>query len=236
MRPFRYLRSPEHLIVGILALTLISALSLSTLLMLRTKSPVLRQELGVERHQGPPWIYGHAGARFGMMEYADLECPYCRDYFDVLRRWISVHPDVYWEWHFLPLASHEPAASAEARLVECVGEISGNQAFWSTVEWIYRNTRGNGEGVPADAKWPAMSTHLQECSRSPRVMSLIRNEVSAALSAQITATPTVRLLDRHTGKTIILQGVLEDDALSSALDLLSSPPERLSDSAAQPGH
>ena len=27
---------------------------------------------------GPPWRYGRADARFTVVEYADLECPFCR--------------------------------------------------------------------------------------------------------------------------------------------------------------
>jgi protein-disulfide isomerase len=41
---------------------------------------------------GPPWRYGRADARFTVVEYADLECPFCRAYFAVLKRWIDAHP------------------------------------------------------------------------------------------------------------------------------------------------
>jgi len=45
---------------------------------------------------GPPWRYGRADARFTVVEYADLECPFCRAYFAVLKRWIDEHPEVAW--------------------------------------------------------------------------------------------------------------------------------------------
>src|SRR6266851_99555 len=69
-------------------------------------------------HAGPPWIYGTEGARFTLVEYADLECPYCQAYFPILRRWIDAHPEVNWQWHHLPLSVHEPATSREARIAE----------------------------------------------------------------------------------------------------------------------
>nr|MBF3179047.1 thioredoxin domain-containing protein [Pseudomonas aeruginosa] len=71
---------------------------------------------------GPPWLYGRADARFTVVGYADLECPYCRAYFPALKRWIDAHPEVNWQWHHLPLSMHEPAATAGARLAECAGE------------------------------------------------------------------------------------------------------------------
>ena len=74
---------------------------------------------------GPPWLYGRADARFTVVGYADLECPYCRAYFPALKRWIDAHPEVNWQWHHLPLSMHEPAATAGARLAECAGETGG---------------------------------------------------------------------------------------------------------------
>ncbi len=88
--------------------------------------------------QGPPWVYGRMDAQFTLVEYADLECPYCQAYFPVLKRWIDANPEVNWQWHHLPLPIHEPATSREARLAECAGETGGRTAFWASVEWIYR--------------------------------------------------------------------------------------------------
>jgi len=96
----------------------------------------------------PPWRYGRDNARFTVVEYADLECPFCRAYFAVLKQWIDAHPEVNWQWHHLPLTTHEPAATANARLVECVGEAGGTAAFWRAVEWVYAHTRGDGQGLP----------------------------------------------------------------------------------------
>ncbi|MDG4224218.1 thioredoxin domain-containing protein, partial [Pseudomonas aeruginosa] len=79
---------------------------------------------------GPPWLYGRADARFTVVGYADLECPYCRAYFPALKRWIDAHPEVNWQWHHLPLSMHEPAATAGARLAECAGETGGHATFW----------------------------------------------------------------------------------------------------------
>ena len=96
-----------------------------------------------------------------MAEYADLECPFCRAYFVVLKRWIDAHPEVSWQWHHLPLPLHEPAASAGARLVECVGEAGGQAAFWrQAAEWVYTHTRGDGQGLPRACAIPT--------SRRPR--------------------------------------------------------------------
>jgi protein-disulfide isomerase len=171
----------------------------------------------------PPWIYGRSDARFTLVEYADLECPYCRAYLPVLRRWIDSNPDVNWQWHHLPLSIHEPAATADARLAECAGESGGNVAFWRTVDWIYSHTRGDGGGLPSDAEPPGALAKLHACLSSHRPDALIRQQVDEAARAQIAATPALRLIDHLTHKTLMLYGSVDGSVLSSAVDFLTAP-------------
>ncbi|TCL02179.1 thioredoxin domain-containing protein [Sodalis ligni] len=172
------------------------------------------------RHR-PPWHYGNADARYTLIEYADLECPFCREYFPVLRQWIDANPDVNWQWHHLPLQMHEPAATREARLAECAGEAGGPPAFWSAVAWIYQNTRSDGQGLPENAQYPGITSLVQRCLDSEGHGSVIRAQVMEAENQGISAAPTLLLRDNTTGKTILLNGPAEGDALLSAIDLLS---------------
>ncbi|MFU5616603.1 DsbA family protein [Pseudomonas aeruginosa] len=171
---------------------------------------------------GPPWRYGRDDARFTVVEYADLECPFCRAYFAVLKRWIDAHPDVNWQWHHLPLATHEPATTANARLVECVGEAGGPAAFWQAVEWVYAHTRGDGQGLPEGLGYPGITADAQHCLDGDRPDALIRAQSASAAQEGVKVTPTLRLLDRQSGKTLLLHGPVEGDALLSAIDLLAA--------------
>jgi protein-disulfide isomerase len=171
---------------------------------------------------GPPWRYGRPEARFTVVEYADLECPYCQAYFAVLKRWIDEHPEVSWQWHHLPLSMHEPAAFAEARLVECVGQAGGHAAFWQAVEWVYAHTRGDGQGLPEGSRYPDLTPGAQQCLDSDRPDAVIRAQATEAATQRIEATPTLRLQDRESGKALLLPGPVEGDALLSAIDLLAA--------------
>lgn len=169
----------------------------------------------------PPWIMGDPHSRYLLIEYADLECPYCRAYFAPLRRWIATHPDVHWQWHHLPLPEHEPAASREAWIAECAGRLDGQAAFWRAAAWIYTHSRGEGAGLPDDAMPPIDGVRLARCMRDSSVAMAIKAQVADAGRDHITATPTLRLVDRQTGRTLVLSGAVSDDALLSALDLLA---------------
>lgn len=172
---------------------------------------------------GPPWRYGRADARFTLIGYADLECRYCQAYFPVLQPWIDENPEVNWQWHHLPLSMHEPMAARAARLAECAGEAGGHAAFWDAVSWIYRHTRGDGQGVPADSAYPALTPAVQACLDSDRPQAIVRAQAEAAAREGIAATPTLRLRDHESGRELLLHGPVAGDALLSALDLLAAP-------------
>lgn len=174
---------------------------------------------------GPPWRYGRLDARFTLIEYADLECPYCQAYFPVLKRWIDANPEVNWQWHHLPLPMHEPAATQAARLAECAGEAGGQAAFWNTVTWIYQHTHGGGRGLPPNIQPPGTTPELRECLTSARPDAVIRAQAEEATLAGISATPMLRVIDNHTGRALLLAGAVEGDALLSAIDLLAASSE-----------
>jgi len=174
-----------------------------------------------ETHQ-PPWRYGATDARFTLVLYADLECPYCKDYSPQLRRWIAANPDVNLQWHHLPLPMHEPAASQAARWVECVGKTGGNAAFWSAVQWVYANTHSDGRGVPDWGAFPDTSAALKACAASEEVVAIVQTQADEALASGITATPSLRLVDNTSGQSMVLPGQVPGDVLLSAIDLLTT--------------
>jgi protein-disulfide isomerase len=177
---------------------------------------------GQEGLTGPPWRHGNPEARFTLTLYADLECPFCKAYYPTLMAWIDGHPEANLQWHHLPLVIHEPAAAQLARVAECAGEAGGHAAFFEAVGWLYRHTRGDGQGLAADLRYPGLTPAMQGCLDSERPRAIVRTQADDATHSGITATPTVRLADHRTGKALLLHGPVEGDALLSALDLIAS--------------
>ena len=170
----------------------------------------------------PPWQMGNPEGRFTLTLYADLECPFCRSYFPLLKHWVGEHTDVTLRWHHQPLAAHEPAASAQARLAECAAELGGHAAFWQAIEWVYAHTRSDGQGLPEGLRYPSLTPAIEQCLASERPDAVIRAQAAEATKSGVTATPSLRLHDRETGKAILLQGPIEGDALLSAMDMLAT--------------
>lgn len=178
---------------------------------------------------GPPWIYGDPHAQFTIVEYADLECPYCRAYYPVLHDWINAHHDVNWQWHHFPLAMHEPAARQEATWVECVGRVNGQHAFWAATAWVYAHTRGNGDGLPSGVLFPHRDRAMARCLQAKEVDESIQADLDDGQREQVPGTPTLKIMDHATGRTVIISGPAHGDALLSAIDKLANdePPAPL---------
>jgi len=134
--------------------------------------------------------------------YADLECPYCKDYSPQLRRWIDTQKDVNLQWHHLPLNIHEPAASQAAH-------------------WVYDYTRSDGHGVPDWGAFPGTNAALKACAASEEIVAIVQTQADEALASGITATPSLRLMDNASGQSIMLPGQVPGDVLLSAIDLLA---------------
>ena len=95
-------------------------------------------------------------------------------------------------------------------------------AFWQAAEWVYAHTRGDGQGLPEGLRYPDLTPAAQQCLDSDRRDALIRAQSASAAQEGIKVTPTLRLQDRQSGKTLLLHGPVEGDALLSAIDLLAA--------------
>ncbi|MDO7927752.1 thioredoxin domain-containing protein [Pseudomonas sp. KFB-139] len=175
-----------------------------------------------------PWIYGSSHARFTLTEYADLECPYCREYFPLLKSWIDRNPEANLKWHHLPLSIHEPAASKNAQLVECIGARNGNNDFWKTVELVYQQTRGNGAGLAGKLNVSRPDEQrllgaVEQCMTfNEQAAERVREQAQQAAVLGINTTPTIVITDNKTGRSVKLSGQADDNALLSAVDWLAS--------------
>jgi len=144
----------------------------------------------------------------------------------VLRTWIDQHPDTNWQWHHLPLSIHEPAATQAARVAECAGQIGGNTAFWDMLTQIYASPPDPSDHRAIAPLASISTSSLKDCVESQRPDAIVRAQLDAATREGIAATPTLRLVDNHTGASLVLSGPAEGDTLLSAIDWLVASPRK----------
>lgn len=83
-------------------------------------------------------------------------------------------------------------------------------------------TRGDGHGLPQGLRYPDLTTAAQRYLDESRSDATIHAQIDEAAMQRIGATPTLRLQDNESGKTLLLHGPVGGDALLSAIDLLTA--------------
>ena len=92
------------------------------------------------------FIRGNPNASLAIIEYSDLECPFCKSFHQTITNVIDTQGrsgDVAWVYRHFPLDSLHRKARVEAHASECVAELGGDTAFWKFVDKVFEDTPSN---------------------------------------------------------------------------------------------
>jgi protein-disulfide isomerase len=167
-------------------------------------------------------IYGNLNARFTLVEFSDLECPFCKKFHDTPKEVVDAsNGNINWQWKHLPLSFHNPAAEKEALAAECVAEQKGNRGFWVFLDEVFAKSQGNGGGVPNLAEViesvGADASLVRECLASGRYDLKIAADVKQATENGISGTPATFIVDNQTGKTQLIRGAQPSQAIAAII-------------------
>ncbi|WP_430446288.1 MAG: DsbA family protein [Pseudomonas piscis] len=205
----------------IVAIALITFVAIPVVYLSKSKPPG-----GSNKGQESSWLYGKPDARWTITEYADLECPYCRTYTPQLMQWIDGQTDVNLVWHHFPLQMHGAAALKEARMVQCAGKLGGGKAFWNAIEQVLQHTRGDGQGLVTPIVLSGIDiAELDRCAAlDTEVAQEVDRQLQLAQQAGVAATPTIEITDTQTGRSVRLEGPIDEVSILSAMDSLAFQP------------
>ena len=149
-------------------------------------------------------IFGNPGAELFVVEYADLECPYCQEFHprmkNVIRSDWGVSGRVAWVWRN---GFHISRASVEkARALECVRRHGGTRARTKAWNFIEESLRGGVyESTYPTERYADIMERL-DIDRDAVETCRKNNEVAAAMAAaardvnelNITETPYLQFI------------------------------------------
>lgn len=169
-------------------------------------------------------IKGNPNAELALIEYSDMECPFCKSFHPTVQKILDTYGDkVMWVYRHFPLSFHANAQK-EAEASECVNELGGNTAFWKFTDAIYERTTSNGTGFALD-KLALLAqeigvdrTKFQTCLDSGKWTKRVNEELIGGQSAGVNGTPGTVLLNTKTGKTQLVSGALPFESFKSAID------------------
>jgi protein-disulfide isomerase len=139
---------------------------------------------------------GPADAKIVLVEYADYECPSCRQLDSILRAMLPTEPQVRLIYKDFPLTQIHPWAMTAAEAGRCAYQQNPN-AFWKFHDLLFDN---QSIIAPEDAyqKMQDYATQsgldantLKVCMADPQTKSEVNKSITEGESLHITNTPTI---------------------------------------------
>ncbi len=167
---------------------------------------------------------GSKEARFVLVEYSDLECPFCQRNYPTPGKLVKdFSGKVAHEFRHFPLSFHANAQK-EGEAAECAAELGGNEAFWKYIGKIFERTTANGTGFALDKLGPLAKElgmnqqKFQKCLDDGKYSKKVQDQMSEGSSAGVGATPTTVIYDMKTGKTSVIEGAVPYEQQKTQLE------------------
>ncbi len=184
------------------------------------KAPVVK----VRTPQKDDLIKGSKNAPVVVIEYSDTECPFCKNYHDVMNRIVKDYKGkVAWVYRFFPLPQLHPKAEKEARAVACAYKLKGNDAAFKYLDRIMEITPSNN-GLDL-SKLPEVATYVgldkaafQKCLDSGETKSRVSRDSNEAIKSGAKGTPHNVIL--YKGEQMVVPGGLPYERLKLIIDQL----------------
>jgi len=178
------------------------------------KAPVTKQtreELAanVKPVSGTDHIIGNPNAPVKIIEFSDIQCPYCRQFHPTMQQAMEEYGKqgkVAWIYRHFPLVSIHPLAMPAALASECAFEQGGNDIFWAYINKLFADGLTEEAQISAAAVSLGLDTaRFDECLRSEKYKTKIEMDMQNALDSGVSGTPSSIVLDRN-GKVVGVLG------------------------------
>ena len=182
--------------------TIIGAIAAIALIIFAITAQSNATPAGVANIEVPPitqadHVRGDLSAPVQVIEYSDLECPFCKDFhatmIDVFAKY-GADNKIVWAYRHYPLEQLHQQAFTEALASECVAKEGGEAAFWKFVDNVFAVTKSNDgldlKTLPTLAEAAgAPKLKFNTCMASKATEALVREDMQSGSKAGIKGTP-----------------------------------------------
>lgn len=171
-------------------------------------------------------VRGDRNARILLIEYSDLECPFCKRFHQTPQQIIDEYKGkVAWVYRHFPLDQIHSKADKEAEATECANELGGNDGFWKYTDKLFEVTPANNGLDPAELPKIAVQIALNEskfktCLDSGKYKDHVEADYQGGVKAGINGTPGNILLDTKSGKTKLIPGAVPFEQFKTEIDTM----------------
>jgi len=192
-----------------------------------TSTPSNQESFPIQPISADDHILGNPEAPIVLVEYSDLECPFCKNFHPTTKQAVAAYPggELAIVYRHFPLDGLHTKARVEAEASECAARLGGNDGFWAYVDKIFAVTPSN-DGLDTSLL-PVLAAEVgldratfEECLASGEMAAIVEADYQDAVGAGGTGTPFVIVWNRTTGKQIKLPGAVPLAQIKTAVDSL----------------
>lgn len=139
-------------------------------------------------------------ATVAIVEFSDYECPFCKRFHDetfdkLVKEFVDSGKAVI-SFRDFPLSFHDPLATKEAAVAECVRKAKGDKAYFAFGKAVYAGTQGGGKGL-GEGKLDDLIRNagadpkaVNACAETEAVKEEIAKDITDGGQAGISGTPS----------------------------------------------
>lgn len=173
---------------------------------------------------GVDHVLGNPNAAVKIVEYIDLECPYCKELHTTMHQVMDFYGEngnVAWVVRPFPLASIHSKAPKEAEAAECAAAQGGDAAFFRYIDRVFEVTpSSNGldlAQLPVIAKDVGLNVDtFNACMSAGTYSKKISDSYNEAISIGAQGTPYTLLMVGD--QSVVLNGAQPYDSMRAAID------------------
>jgi len=163
-------------------------------------------------------IRGNRNAKVFLIEYSDLECPFCSRFHPTAQQVVDEYGgDVAWIYRHFPLDQLHPKARPAAIASECVAEIGGEDAFWSFTDEIFTDQTKLSDLSSVASSVGVSGGAYENCVNSEKYADKVEGQYQGGLTAGVTGTPGNFIINGK-GDAWLIPGALPFDSLKATID------------------
>lgn len=164
-------------------------------------------------------IRGNIDAPITIVEFSDLECPFCARIHPTLQRIIEEQNDTRWVYRHFPLSSIHSNALSAALASECIAQLGSNDHFWSFVDSVFANQENLGDNWYREtaASIGIGTRDFENCMQDSKIASRIRDNLDEATGTGGRGTPYIVVITPK-GNLMPFSGALPYEQVSAFID------------------
>jgi protein-disulfide isomerase len=175
-----------------------------------------------QRTNGPS--RGAADKKFELVEFADFECPHCKEAQPTIQRLLTDFPQAHFVFENFPLTSIHTEAFKAAAYSVCVAQQAGNAAFFKYVDAVFANqqqlTPDSSDAALGDAatKIGLSADKIGACSYTQAAKEAVNASMQLGKDLNVDETPTLFINGRQIPVGEVAEGQLSYDALKQIVE------------------